>query len=674
MLDRVFSPVSLGTLRLDHRIIMGSMHLNREDHPRALAAFYAERAAAGAGLIVTGGAAVNRAGAGGPNYLLINEPEAAARVSPMLNAVHDAGGRLALQLFHAGRYARESTYGLRPAAPSEVYSDFSRTLPRALTPAQIADTLADFAAGAAAARALGFDAVEIMGSEGYLINQFASPLTNLRQDRWGGNPQRRQAFPLAVLQAVRDAVGPDYPVIYRTSGADFVAGSSSREESATLAVALAREGADAVNIGIGWHESKVPSVQGMVPHGRWMEIAGQIRADLAAAGVPVPVIAGNRINSLELAERALAAGHADLVSMARPFLADPAIVAKTRRGESDLVNTCIACNEACIDRSLGAEPVSCLVNPRAGRETEFPLPLRPPRRPVSASARVAVVGAGPAGMQAAATLAQAGLPVDLYEQDSSIGGQFRLAGKVPGKADFLQTIRYFTHELARLGVRVLTGTAPEAAQLAGYAHLVLATGVRPRTVHLPGAGLLPVLDYRQAFADPAPLGRRVVIVGAGGIAVDLAHLLADAGVAGGPRDVTIMRRGARIGQGIGLSTRWAVLQEIRAAGVRALAGTTPLEVTPLGLRVRNPDGTTALLPADAVVLAAGQVPFNPLRLQLDARGLPGTVIGGALDASDLNAVRAFEQGLAAGTAVARLLDPHEPKDGPRLKSSRAPLP
>ncbi|MCQ1949260.1 FAD-dependent oxidoreductase [Arthrobacter sp. zg-Y859] len=661
MLDRVFSPVSLGRLKLDHRIIMGSMHLNREDDPRALAAFYGERAAAGAGLIVTGGAAVNRAGAGGPNYLLINEPEAAARVSPMLDGVHDAGGRLALQLFHAGRYARESTYGLRPAAPSEVYSDFSRALPRALTPGQIEDTLADFAAGAAAARTLGFDAVEIMGSEGYLINQFASPLTNLRQDRWGGDPHRRQAFPLAVLQAVRDAVGPGYPVIYRTSGADFVAGSSSREESAALAVALAREGADAVNIGIGWHESGVPSVQGLVPHGRWMEVAGGIRTALTAAGVPVPVIGSNRINSLELAERALAAGHADLVSMARPFLADPAIVDKTRRGESNLVNTCIACNEACIDRSLGAEPVSCLVNPRAGRETEFPLPLRPPRRRGGAPVRVAVVGAGPAGMQAAATVAQAGHPVDLYEQDSSIGGQFRLAGKVPGKADFLQTIRYFTHELARLGVRVLTGTAPEAAHLARYAHVLLATGVRPRTVRLPGTGLLPVLDYRQAFADPARLGRQVVIIGAGGIAVDLSRLLADTGAAGGTaggsRDVTIMRRGSRIGHGIGPSTRWAVLQEIRAAGVRTLAGTTPLEVTPLGLRVRNADGTTAVLPADAVVLAAGQVPHNPLQFQLGALGIPCTVIGGALDASGLNAVRAFEQGLAAGTTVARLLEP-----------------
>ncbi|MCC9144890.1 MULTISPECIES: FAD-dependent oxidoreductase [unclassified Arthrobacter] len=654
MLDRVFSPVSLGPLRLDHRIVMGSMHLNREEDPLALAAFYRERAAGGAGLIVTGGAAVNRAGAGGANYLLINEPGAAALMSPVLDAVHEAGGRLALQLFHAGRYAWEATYGIRPTAPSEIYSDFSRCLPRALTSREVEDTVGDFAAGAAAARALGFDAVEIMGSEGYLINQFASPLTNRRQDRWGGDPQRRQSFPLAVLQAVREAVGAAYPVIYRTSGADFVTGSSTREESRDLAVALAVAGADALNIGIGWHESRVPTVQGLVPHGRWMEIAGGIRNALAAAGQPVPVIGSNRINSLELAERSLAAGHADLVSMARPFLADPAIVAKTRRGESNLVNTCIACNEACIDRSMGAEPVSCLVNPRAGRETEFPLPPRPDRRRVSAPVRVAVVGAGPAGMQAAATLAQWGHPVDLYERDSSIGGQFQLAGRVPGKEDFLQTIRYFRNELARLGVRVLTGAPPGAGDLAGYAHVVLATGVLPRPVPLPGAGLLPVLDYRQAFADVERLGARVVIVGAGGIGVDLSRLLSDPRVPGGPRIVTILRRGIRIGEGIGPSTRWAVLQDIRAAGVRTLSGTVPLSVTPKGLRVRDRTGGR-ILPADAVVLAAGQVPHNPLQAQLEDRGMAFTVAGGALDATGLNAVRAFEQGLSAGTTVARLL-------------------
>ncbi|MCC3276080.1 FAD-dependent oxidoreductase [Arthrobacter sp. zg-Y20] len=672
-LTRVFSPVSIGSLLLPHRIVMGSMHLNREDDAGSLAAFYRERAAGGAALIVTGGAAVNRTGAGGPNYLLINEPEAAAVLAPVLDAVHEAGGRLALQLFHAGRYAFESTYGLRPAAPSQVFSGFSRTMPAEMTGPQIEDTLADFAAAAARARELGFDAVEIMGSEGYLINQFASPLTNLRRDRWGGDPVRRQAFPLAVLQSVRSAVGSTFPVIFRTSGADFVEGSSSIGESADLAVELARAGADALNIGIGWHESTVPSVQAMVPHGHWMGIAGGIRAALAAADVPVPVIGSNRINSLPLAEQALAAGHADLVSMARPFLADPDIVAKSRRGDARLVNTCIACNEACIDRSLGADPVSCLVNPRAGRENYFPL-LR--RRELRNSAAVAVVGAGPAGMQAAATLADAGHRVDLYEEADGIGGQFRLAGQVPGKADFLQTIRYFGNELPRLGVRIRCGTAPTAPVLAGYAHVLLATGVRPRPVPLPRTGNIPVLDYRRAFADAELLGNRVVVIGAGGIGVDLARLLVEyAGT--GPRRVTILRRGARIGAGIGPSTRWAVLQELREAGVRTMAHTVPLELRSGGLLVRDEAGNRTVLPADAVVLAAGQVPHNPLQGHLEAAGAPFTVIGGARDASGLNAVRAFEQGLAAATDLIRSLARTPAASGvetPGFKRSRTPLP
>ena len=664
-LTRVFSPVDIGRLHLPHRIVMGSMHLNREDDPAALAGFYRERAAGGAALIVTGGAAVNRAGAGGPNYLLINEPGAGALLSPALDAVHGAGGRLVLQLFHAGRYAFESTYGLRPVAPSEVWSGFSRALPAAMTEQQIEDTIAAFAAGASTARELGFDAVEIMGSEGYLINQFASPLTNLREDRWGGDAERRQAFPLAVLAAVRAAAGPDFPVICRTSGADFVDGSSTRGESADLAVALASAGADALNIGIGWHESTVPSVQALVPHGRWMEVAGGVRAAVAAAGLRVPVIGSNRINSLALAEQALAAGHADLVSMARPFLADPRIIVKTRQGDAGLVNTCIACNEACIDRSLGTDPVSCLVNPRAGRETEFPEQHRSASRQAPS---VAVVGAGPAGMQAAATLAGAGLRVDLYEEAAGIGGQFRMAGKVPGKADFLATIRYFSRELPRLGVRVLAGTGPGAADLAGYRHVLLATGVRPRPVPLPRTGTVRVVDYRRAFAAPRMLGRRVVIVGAGGIGVDLARLLADPS-SGGPRDVTILRRGSRIGEGIGPSTRWAVLQEIRNAGVRSLPGTVPLEVAPDGLRVRDATGSRVLLPADDVVLAAGQVPHNPLQAALEAAGTGCTVIGGALDASGLNAVRAFEQGLTAATALARTLSHVTASPGSRVSSA-----
>lgn len=665
MLTRVFSPARIGSLRLPHRVVMGSMHLNLEHDPPALAAFYRERAEGGAGLIVTGGAAVDRAGAGSPGYLVLDEPGAWDALEPALDAVHAAGALLALQLFHAGRYALTAD-GVSPVAPSAVFSRFSRQTPVAMTEEQIQRTIAAFAAAAATALRRGFDAVEVMGSEGYLINQFASPLTNLRDDAWGGDEDRRAAFPLAVLAAVRAAVGPDFPVIVRTSGADFVDGSSTPQQSADLALRLAAGGSDALNIGIGWHESTVPSVQSLVPHAMWLDIAGRIRRRIAQAGLGVPVMGSNRVTSLPLAEEALARGDVDLVSMSRPFLADARLVAKSRDGDLDLVNTCIACNQACIDRSFGVERVSCLVNPRAGRELRFPLMAREPEpRPP----RVAVVGAGPAGMQAAATLAAAGVRVDLVETAGSIGGQFLLAGQVPGKEDYLETVRYFRHELARLGVRIRLGAAPSAADLADHAHVIVATGVRPRRVALPGAGALPVLDYQEAFAAPWRIGRRVAVIGAGGIAVDLAHLLVegsggderdrflrDAGLAspsGDPaRQVTLLRRGHRIGEGIGPSTRWAVLQAIRIAGVRSRTGVEYRRITADGLVVADADGVEEVIPADTVIVAAGQEPHAPLAADLAALGIPHTVIGGALDASGLNAVRAFEQGLRAGTAVA----------------------
>ncbi|WP_199824736.1 oxidoreductase [Cellulomonas timonensis] len=691
----MFSPVRIGSLRLPHRVVMGSMHLNLEHDPPALAAFYRERALGGAGLIVTGGAAVDRAGAGSPEYLVLDEPGAWDALEPALDAVHQAGALLALQLFHAGRYAM----GVAPVAPSAVFSRFSRQTPAAMDEERVQRTIAAFAAAAATALRRGFDAVEVMGSEGYLINQFASPLTNLRDDAWGGDEDRRAAFPLAVLAAVRAAVGPDFPVIVRTSGADFVDGSSTPEQSADLALRLAAGGADALNIGIGWHESSVPSVQSLVPHSMWLDIAGGIRRRIAQAGLDVPVMGSNRVNSLPLAEEALARGDVDLVSMSRPFLADARLVATSRDGDLDLVNTCIACNQACIDRSLGVERVSCLVNPRAGRELEFPLAVREPE---PRSPRVAVVGAGPAGMQAAATLAAAGAPVDLIEAADSIGGQFLLAGQVPGKEDYLATVRYFRHELARLGVRIRVGVAPSAADLADHAHVIVATGVRPRRVALPGAGALPVLDYQEAFAAPWRVGRRVAVIGAGGIAVDLAHLSSfpgspsplplpptgaglggpdemqvcwgdhadsraaerarfrrEAGLdqprAGAPaREITLLRRGRHVGEGIGPSTRWAVLQAIRVAGVRSRTGVEYRRIAAEGLVVANADvdGVEEVIPADTVVVAAGQEPHAPLAAELAALGIPHTVIGGALDAPGLNAVRAFEQGLRAGTAVA----------------------
>jgi 2,4-dienoyl-CoA reductase (NADPH2) len=365
---RLRAPIAIGTLRLPHRVVMGSMHLNLEtsDGPE-LAAFYVERARGGAGLMVTGGAAVSRVGAGGAGYALINEPAHSDRWRRVVDAVHDAGGLIALQLFHAGRYADASAFGIHPIAPSAVYSTYSKCTPEPMTAAQIAATIEDFASGGARAMALGFDAVEIMGSEGYLINQFASPVTNLRDDAWGGDSVRRRAFPTAVTAAVREALGTT-PLLVRMSGADLVPGSSTQEEVNALALAHAIAGADAIDVGIGWHESRVPTTQSLVPHGVWIDFAARVKSALLDAGSSVPVIGSNRVNSMAQAERIIAAGKVDLVSMARPFLADPAIVAKSFSGNTPLVNTCIGCNEACIDHSLTTMPVSCLVNPRAGRE------------------------------------------------------------------------------------------------------------------------------------------------------------------------------------------------------------------------------------------------------------------------------------------------------------------
>ncbi|GAB3039352.1 NADPH-dependent 2,4-dienoyl-CoA reductase [Parafrigoribacterium mesophilum] len=672
------APLAIGTLRLPHRVLMGSMHLNLEttDGPE-LQSFYAERARGGAGLMITGGAAVSRAGAGGPGYALINEPEHWDRWRRVVDAVHEAGGLIGLQLFHAGRYAEQATFGIHPLGPSAVYSSYSKCTPEPMTTTQIEATIADFAAGGAQAIRLGFDAVEIMGSEGYLINQFASPVTNLRDDEWGGDSDRRRAFPTAVTAAVRAAVG-SAPLLVRMSGADLVPNSSTPQEVDDLAIAHVAAGADAIDVGIGWHESRVPTTQSLVPHGVWIDVAARVRAALADAGAAVPVIGSNRVNSIPQAERIVAAGKADLVSMARPFLADPFIVSKSFSGDTALVNTCIGCNEACIDHSLGTAPVSCLVNPRAGREWQFPASGIRSGAPRS----VAVVGAGPAGMEAARALAAGGAKVTLWDAGRRIGGQFLMAGMVPGKADFLETVRYFEHELRRLGVRFRLGHAvSDAAQLGTVDHVVLATGVLPRTAAVPGVGLPHVVDYPQAFADVSSIGERVAVIGAGGIAVDLAHLLVEVGtgsrigepapateseeasrflaahgLAVGPttparRKITVMRRSGSIGAGMGITTRWAVVQAIRAAGVRTITDVRYDRIVADGVWIEH-DGRKQLIEADTVVIAAGQVPNDPLSARLRASGLAHTVIGGALHTSGMNAVAAFEQGLRVGTALA----------------------
>ncbi|HVR47056.1 MAG TPA: FAD-dependent oxidoreductase [Candidatus Binatia bacterium] len=660
-------PGTIGGLALRNRIIMGSMHMGIESDGPALAAFYAERARGGVGLIVTGGSSVSRVGAGGCNYSFVNDADSEPALRAAAEAVHDAGGRIALQLFHAGRYAYFASFGLQPVAPSAVASRFSPDPPRAMDDADIRETIGDFARGAIRARELGFDAVEVMASEGYLLNQFLSPLTNRRDDFWGGDLERRMNLPRAVLREIRAGVGRDFPVIFRISGADLMTGSTTQTETLRFATALASDGVDALNVGIGWHESSIPTVQQIVPSGVWVRFAAAVKR---AVG-DLPVIASNRISSLAAAEDVLAAGSADFVSMARPFLADAAIVAKS--AQPQLVNTCIACNQACIDQSLIDAPVSCMVNPRAGREREFPeIPV-----PADRARRFAVIGGGPAGMEAARALAALGHRVELFEADGELGGQFRMARRIPGKRDFGETIRYFANELPRLGVALrLNRRVAGAAALRGFDAVVLATGVVPRAARVAGSDLPLVVSYADLLLHDPEVGERVAIVGAGGIGVDVAHYLSfgesdvdegtrflyEQGLAAPPdgalvvtgrKRVALMRRGATIGERIGKTTRWAVLRALRAAGVESYTGVTYDAIVSGGVRIRDEEGNRRTIAVDTVVIAAGQERNNALVPELSELGLPYRVVGGAKDAAELNAVRAFDEGLRAAYELSR---------------------
>jgi 2,4-dienoyl-CoA reductase (NADPH2) len=734
-LTHVFTPVAIGGLELPHRVVMGSMHLcmeGLEDAGERLAAFYRERAQGGAGLIVTGGWAVSADGAADHSYGILSPPERgrlnrpsapSGRPNPPISPVkttaeagapvrttapRDTRGALekvaastagteasiALQLFHAGRYALADSPG-EVVAPSALASRVSRVEPRALAEDEVWDVVAEFAAGAALARELGFAAVEVMGSEGYLVDQFLSPVTNRREDSWGGDAERRMRFGIEVAAAVREAVGDDFPVLFRMTGAELMPEPRPWEEVEAFAAALVAAGVDALNVGVGWHESPVPTVQGAVPTGAfvpWAEgLKGTITGTAAttAAMAAVPVIAGNRVNRLEDAERILAAGGVDLVSMSRPFLADPRIMEKGRGGGA--VNVCISCDQACIDRSIVGEHVSCLVNPRSGYEVDFPIP--PPsssQKPADSAEkcertgrgqRYAVIGGGPAGLEAARALATLGGEVRLYETRDELGGQFRWARMVPGKEDYGATISYFESELRRLGVHLHLGHElgeDDADAIAGCDGVVLATGVHPRAVDIPGASLPHVVDYAEAFEAGLGDAKSVAIVGGGGVGVDLAHLLThepgdtadffaryrvtppavepysriervslhSKGLSNGT-SVTLMRRSGRIGSGIGRTTKWVWLDALKHAGVEMRTGLSYRQITPAGVEIELEDGGVETVAADRVVIAAGQERRDELRPLLERLGVPHRVVGGALNPSELNAVRAFGDGLRA---------------------------
>ncbi|MEU8507357.1 NADPH-dependent 2,4-dienoyl-CoA reductase [Streptomyces brevispora] len=665
----LLSPLDLGFTTLPNRVLMGSMHIGLEEVEHGferMAAFYAARARGGVGLMVTGGIAPNERGCTFPGGAKMTTEAEAAQHAQVTSAVHAAGGRIAMQILHFGRYAHHP--GL--VAPSAVQAPISAFTPHALSDDEVESTIEDFVTAAALAQLAGYDGVEIMGSEGYLINEFIAAATNHRDDRWGGSFENRIRFPVKIVRRVRERVGSDFILIYRLSMLDLVPGGSSLEEVVRLAREIEAAGATIINTGIGWHEARIPTIATSVPRGAFTWVTEKVRG-----AVSVPLVTSNRINTPEVAEEILAAGRADMVSMARPFLADPDFVVKASEGRADAINTCIGCNQACLDHIFSGQVTSCLVNPRACHETELTL------SPTRTRKRIAVVGAGPAGLACAVTAAERGHAVTLFDAADEIGGQLNVARRVPGKEEFNETLRYFRTRLAEEKVELRLGAPVIAGQLDGFDEIVLATGVTPRTPAIPGVDHPSVVSYLDVLRHGAPVGDRVALVGAGGIGFDVAEFLTDGGDGasldpeaffrqwgvdteyrerGGlgtaerpksPRTVHLLQRKAsKVGAGLGRTTGWIHRTELRHRGVTMLAGVGYDRIDDDGLHVTI-DGEQHLLPVDTVVLCAGQEPRRDLYEELLAAGRSAHLIGGADLAAELDAKRAIRQGTELAAAL-----------------------
>ncbi|MGW5295934.1 oxidoreductase [Streptomyces bacillaris] len=658
----LLSPLDLGFTTLPNRVLMGSMHIGLEEAERGferMAAFYAERARGGVGLIVTGGIAPSERACSFPGGAKMTTEAEARQHREITSAVHAAGGRIAMQILHFGRYAHHPDL----VAPSALKAPISGFTPNALTDEQVEETIEEFVRAAELARHAGYDGVEIMGSEGYLINEFIVSATNHRTDRWGGSYENRIRFPVEIVRRVRERVGHDFILIYRLSMLDLVPGGSTLEEVVTLAKEIEAAGATIINTGIGWHEARIPTIATSVPRAAFTWVTERVRG-----AVSVPLVTSNRINTPQVAEDVLASGRADMVSMARPFLADPEFVAKAAAGRADAINTCIGCNQACLDHIFSLQITSCLVNPRACHETELVL------SPTRTRKRVAVVGAGPAGLACSVTAAERGHAVTLFDTADEIGGQLNVARRVPGKEEFDETLRYFRTRLAELDVEVRLSTRADAGTLDGFDEVVLATGVEPRTPAIPGTDHPSVVSYLDVLRDGAPVGDRVAIVGAGGIGFDVAEFLTDGGDAasldaetffrqwgvdtayagrGGlraperpkvPRTVhLVQRKTTKVGAGLGKTTGWIHRTELRHRGVEMIAGASYDLIDDAGLHL-TVDGERRVLPVDTVVLCAGQEPRRELYEELRAAGGPVHLIGGADVAAELDAKRAIRQG------------------------------
>ncbi|MFF2411721.1 FAD-dependent oxidoreductase [Streptomyces sp. NPDC058092] len=658
----LLSPLDLGFTTLPNRVLMGSMHIGLEEVERGferMAAFYAERARGGVGLMVTGGIAPNARACSFPGGAEMTTEAEAEQHAQVTAAVHEAGGRIAMQILHFGRYAHHPDL----VAPSAIQAPISAFTPHALDDDEVEETIEDFARAAELAQRAGYDGVEIMGSEGYLINEFIAAATNRRTDRWGGSYENRIRFPVEIVRRVRERVGSDFILIYRLSMLDLVPGGSSLEEVVRLAREIEAAGATIINTGIGWHEARIPTIATSVPRGAYTWVTERVRG-----AVSIPLVTSNRINTPEVAEEILASGRADMVSMARPFLADPDFVVKAAGGRADAINTCIGCNQACLDHVFSGRVTSCLVNPRACHETELTLS---PTRTVK---RVAVVGAGPAGLACAVSASERGHEVTLFDAAEEIGGQLNVARRVPGKEEFNETLRYFRTRLAEENVELRLGTRATVDVLAGFDEVVLATGVTPRSPAIPGLDHPSVVSYLDVLHGGAQVGDRVAIIGAGGIGFDVAEFLTDSGDAasldpevffrqwgvdtryrdrGGLRAPErpktsrtvhlIQRKTGKVGAGLGKTTGWIHRTELRHRGVTMIAGAAYDRIDDDGLHL-TVDGEQHLLPVDTVVLCAGQEPRRELHEELLTAGRPAHLIGGADVAAELDAKRAIRQG------------------------------
>ncbi|MGW8778310.1 oxidoreductase [Streptomyces sp. NPDC055796] len=658
----LLSPLDLGFTTLPNRVIMGSMHTGLEEHQggfERLAAFYAERARGGAGLIVTGGIAPNDAGRPFEGGSRLTTEDEAAEHRVITEAVHAEGGKIAMQILHFGRYA----YHKDLVAPTALQAPISPFVPNELSDIEVERTVEDFVRAARLAKLAGYDGVEIMGSEGYLINEFIAAATNKRTDRWGGAYENRMRFPLEIVRRTRAAVGEDFILIYRLSMLDLIPGGSTLDEVVRLAKEIEAAGATIINTGIGWHEARIPTIATSVPRGAYTWVTKRLMG-----AVSVPLVTSNRINTPEIAEELLADGRADLVSLARPFLADADFVAKAAAGRSETINTCIGCNQACLDHTFSGKITSCLVNPRACHESELVL------SPTQLKKRVAVVGAGPAGLACAVSAAERGHAVTLFEASGHIGGQLDIARRIPGKEEFEETIRYFGTQLAARAVDVRLNTRADVSTLEGYDEVVIATGVTPRTPDIEGVDHANVVSYLDVLRDGAPVGERVAVVGAGGIGFDVAEFLTDSGEGAsqdpetyfrhwgvdtayaGPGGLTaperpvpprrvhlLQRKTAKVGANLGTTTGWIHRAELKHRGVVSVAGATYDRIDDEGLHI-TVGGEQRLVPADTVVLCTGQEPRRDLYEALLAAGARPHLIGGADVAAELDAKRAIRQG------------------------------